>query len=258
MQKYLSKDYLLIGLLSTASVLDLAAVPLARAVEITTASPDATNTAAYNWYNLGECVGAALEFSFNQRVSQQIDDQYKRIYDAMVKAGVSEATLAAFKDWHTVLKSLPWDKEWQQWSKEQKDAWVNGGSPWYKAVRAEAGKKPESLFFYWLGRHTIKVSYAVPYYQSQGWTQDVTDAMASAADDFLSFSTDDVYKATFSALSPDIQKLMVFIASFDRKLKLPANPLDPSDQVTGDEIAKIIEAAKQLRAAAQENKLLSI
>jgi hypothetical protein len=258
MKEYLSRNYLLIGLLSTASVVNLAAVPLAGAVEITTANPDSTNTAAYNWYNLGECVGAALEFSFNQRVSQQIDDQYKRIYDAMVKAGVSEATLAAFKDWYTVLKSLPWDKEWQQWSKEQKDAWVNGGSPWYKAVRAEAGKKPESLFFYWLGRHTIKVSYAVPYYQSQGWTQDVTDAMASAADDFLSFSTDDVYKATFSALSPDIQKLMVFIASFDRKLKLPANPLDPSDQVTGDEIAKIIGAAKQLRAAAQENKLLSI
>jgi hypothetical protein len=252
------KKYLLISLLSTASVLGVAPVPLAGAVEVTAENPDSANLAGYNWYNLGECVGAALEFSFNQRVSQQMDDQYKRIYDAMVKAGVSDATLAAFKEWYRVLQSLPWDKDWQQWSKEQQNAWINGGSSWYKGVRTDAGNKPESLFFYWLGRHTIKVSYAVPYYQSQGWAQDVTDAVASAADDFLSFSTDDVYKTVFSTLSPDIQKLMTFIASFDRKLKLPANPLDPSDQITADEIAKIIEAAKQLRAAAQGNKLLSI
>jgi hypothetical protein len=51
---------------------------------------------------------------------------------------------------------------------------------------------------------------------------------------------------------------MAFIASFDRKLKLPPNPLDSSDQVTADDIAKIIESAKQLRAAAQANKLLNI
>jgi hypothetical protein len=214
----------------------------------------------YDWYNLGEYVAASSEFNFNVTVYEQMDDTYKAFYDQMVKAHVSDATINAFKQWYGVLKALPWDKDWSTWTKEQQNAWKSSpaATAWYKGVRDDANKAVESVFFYWTGRHILSLAWSVPYYLSQGWTNDAKDAIVSAATDFGDFSTNSSYSAIFSALTPDVQNAMTFIASAKKKASGAPNPFDKSPGQSGlspDDMSKIVDAAKQIRAAAQANQL---
>jgi hypothetical protein len=213
----------------------------------------------YDWYNLGEYISAASEFNFNVSIYEQMDDTYKQIYDLMVKAHLSDGTIGAFKEFYPILKALPWDKDWQTWTKEQQNTWKSSpiAAAFFKGLRDDAGKAPETLFFYWLGHHVLSVAWSVPYYQSQGWSNDVKDAIVSAATDFHEFATASAYSAIFSALTPDVQNAITFIAEAKKKASGVSNPFDKSAQagLSPDDIAKIVEAAKAIRAAAQANQL---
>jgi hypothetical protein len=220
-------------------------------------APDSVNI--YDWYNLGEYLNAAAQFNFNEVVHQEMDDHYKKVYDLMVKAHLSDGTLTAFKQWYADLKALPWGKDWATWTKEQQNSWRNSPlqGAWYKGVREDANRSVDSLFFYYLGRHILSVAWEAPYFQSQGWTKDSNDLITSAAVDFLAFSTDSAYSSIFAALTPDVQNAMTLIAGAKRKLSEPANPFDKTAQtgLSPDDIKKVVDAAKQIRAAAQSNQL---
>ncbi|MBV8377226.1 MAG: hypothetical protein JO279_09510 [Verrucomicrobia bacterium] len=212
----------------------------------------------YDWYNLGEYLEASSQLNFNFSVADQMDDTYKHVYDLMVKAHVSDGTINAFKQWYVVLRALPWDKAWNTWTKEQQNAWRNSPLPgaWYKGVAENASHAVESMFFYWLGEHTLAVAWAVPYYLSQGWTKDATDEIVSAAKDFAYFSTNADYNPVFSALTPDVQKAITFIASAKKKVAIVGgDPFQKSTGLSSDDIAKIVDVAKAIRAAAQANQL---
>jgi hypothetical protein len=214
----------------------------------------------YDWYNIGEYVDASSQLNFNYTVYEQMDDTYKQIYDLMVKAHLSDGTISAFKQWYVVLRALPWDKDWGTWTKEQQNKWRTSplSAAWYKGVRDDASHAPESMFFYWLGKHILGVSWSVPYFLSQGWTKDATDEIVSAATDFAYFSTNSDYSAVFSALTPDVQKAMTFIAAAKKKATGSGNPFEKSGTQAGlsaDDMAKIVDAAKAIRAAAQANQL---
>jgi hypothetical protein len=174
----------------------------------------------------------------------------------MVKAHLSDGTISAFKQWYPILKALPWNKDWQTWTKEQQNTWKNspGCSAWLKGVKEDADRAPESVFFYWLGHHTLNLAWVVPYYVSQNI--DVKDIIAYAADDFLTFSTNSSDSTIFGALTPDVQNAMTFIAAAKKKVSGAPNPFDKTGQtgLTPDDISKIVDAAKQIRAAAQANQ----
>jgi len=237
----------------------LAASPSFAANPFDTNPPAPASVNIYDWYNLGEYLGAASQFNFNVVIYQQMDDHYKKVYDLMVKAQLSDGTIGAFKQWYPVLKALPWDKDWQTWTKEQQNSWKNSPlrGAWLKGVREDANRAPESVFFYWLGHHTLNLAWAVPYYQSQGWTKDVNDLIASSATDFFDLSTNSSYSTIFGALTPEVQNAITFIAAAKKKFSNPPNPFDKSGQtgLTPDDISKIVDAAKQIRAAAQANQL---
>jgi hypothetical protein len=224
-----------------------------------TAPPAPAAVNIYDWYNLGEYLDAASSFNFNMVIYQQMDDHYKKVYDLMVKAHLRDGTLAAYRQWYPILKTLPWDKDWQTWTKEQQNSWKSStlAGAWYKGVAEDASRVPESMFFYWLGRHILSLAWAVPYCQSQGWTKDVDALIASAATDFLDFSTNSSYSTIFGALTPEVQSAMTFIAAAKKKVSGPPNPFDKTGQtgLTPDDISKIVDAAKQIRAAAQANQL---
>jgi hypothetical protein len=255
MKKHLLLVYAFNAILLTASP-SFAANPFGTPAPAP--APAAINI--YDWYNLGENVGAATNFYFNVTVYEQMDDTYKQVYDLMVKAHLSDGTISAFKQWYPILKALPWDKDWSTWTKEQQDTWKSSqvAGAWFKGVSDDAGKAVESVFFYWLGRHIISVAWSVPYYLSQGWTDDAKAEIVSAAKDFLDFSTNSTYSAIFSALTPDVQNAMTFIAAAKKKATGAVSPFDKSGAQAGlspDDMAKIVDAAKQIRAAAQANQL---
>jgi hypothetical protein len=237
----------------------LAASPSFAANPFDTNPPAPASVNIYDWYNLGEYLGAASQFNFNVVIYQQMDDHYKKVYDLMVKAHLSDGTLATFKQWYPDLKALPWDKDWTTWTKEQQNSWKNSPleGAWYKAVREDANHSVESLFFYFLGRHALYLAWAVPYYQSQGWTKEANAYIASAAADFLEFSTNSTYTAIFSALTPDVQNAITLIGAAKKKISGPPNPFDNTSQagLSPEDITKIIDAAKQIRVAAQANQL---
>ena len=213
----------------------------------------------YDWYNLGEYVAAAWEYDFNVTIYEQMDDTYKQVYDLMVKAHLSDGTINAFQQWYVVLKALPWDKDWSTWTKEQQNTWKTSPvrAAWSKGVSEDAAKSVESLFFYWLGHHILDLAWTVPYYLSQGWTDDAKGKIVSAGTDFHDFSTNSTYSAVFAALTPDVQNAMTFIAAAKNKAPGRGNPFDKTAQagLTADDISKIVDAAKQIRAAAQANQL---
>jgi hypothetical protein len=252
MKKHLLLFYVFNAILLAAS-LSFAANPFG------TPGPAPAAINIYDWYNIGEHADAAAQYNFNQTVYEQMDDTYKEIYDLMVKAQLSDGTIGAFKQWYPVLKALPWDKEWQTWTKEQQNSWKNSPlrGAWFKGVSEDVNRAPESVFFYWLGHHTLNLAWAVPYYQSQGWTKDANDLIASSATDFLDLSTNTSFGAIFGALTPQVQNAITFIAAAKKKFSNPPNPFDKSGQtgLTPDDISKIVDAAKQIRAAAQANQL---
>ena len=78
---------------------------------------------------------------------------------------------------------------------------ANQLSAWLKGVKEDANRAPESVLFYWLGHHTLNLAWAVPYYQSQGWTKDLNDLILSRlANIFLYFSTNSSYSTIFPVL----------------------------------------------------------
>jgi hypothetical protein len=238
----------------------LMASPSFAANPFGTPAPAPASINIYDWYNLGEYVAASSEFNFNTTVYEQMDDTYKQVYDLMVKAHLSDGTINAFKQWYVILKALPWDKDWGTWTKEQQNAWKSSPAAvaWYNGVRDDANQSAETVFFYWLGRHILSLAWAVPYYLSQGWTADAKNAIVSAATDFGDFSTNSTYSQIYSALTPDVQNAMTFIAAAKKKATGATNPFDKSGSQGGlssDEITKIVDAAKQIRAAAQANQL---
>lgn len=241
------------------SVILIAALPSFAANPLHTTPPAPASVNIYDWYNLGEYLGAASQFNFNVVIYQQMDDHYKKVNDLMVKAHLSDGTLAAFKQWYPDLKALPWDKDWITWTKEQQNSWKSSplASAWYKGVRDDANRTIESLFFYFLGRHTLYLAWAVPYYQNQGWTKDANAYIASAAVDFLDFSTNSTSSTIFSALTPDVQNAITLIGAAKSKISGAPNPFDNTSEagLRPDDITKIIDAAKQIRAAAQANQL---
>ena len=231
--------------------------------EAPSATPSPANVNIYDWYNLGELICATIEFNYNVGVYQQMDTAYKRVYDAMLKVHLSDSTIAAFKEFYAQLKKLPWDKDWPQWTKEEQDIWLSSPASlaFYKSINDEAGRSTPTLFFYWLGRQTLKAAWAIPYYQSQGWKKDVTSAMKNVSQDCYSFSTDSTYSAIFEALAQDVQKAISLMGSAYAKLKpKPEDPFSTGgaapDPVSDDDIAKIVTAAKQIRADAQAHKLI--
>jgi len=107
----------------------------------TSATPSPASVNIYDWYNLGEYIGAVSAFNFNVSIVQQMDETYKKIYDLMVKAHLSDATIAAFKEYYPQLKKLPWDKDWETWTKEQQEVWTKSpaGIAWFKGLSDDAG-----------------------------------------------------------------------------------------------------------------------
>lgn len=246
-------------LLTLCCVTFLAASPAFAASPFDTTPPAPAAINIYDWYNLGEYTAAAAQFPFNQTVYQDMDDTYKKVYDLMIKAHLSDATLSAFKQWYPVLKSLPWDKDWTQWTKEQQTTWQQ--SPlqvaWYKGVIEDASHAVETVAFYWLGRHTLLLAWAVPIYQGWGWAEGVKNTIGYASADFTGFATDPKFQPIFSALNPDVQNAIVLIGSAKKKVAGVPDPFGKPGEtgLTADDVAKIVDAAKRIRAAAQASQL---
>jgi hypothetical protein len=247
-------------LLCAVGAILLPAPPSFAASPFGTPAPAPAAINIYDWYNLGEYVSASNQWDFNASVYDQMDDTYKQFYDVMGKAHCSDGTINAFKQWYTVVKALPWDKDWQTWTKEQQNAWKSAPArdAWQKGVYQDANKEVESVFFYTLGWDILSLAWTVSDYQNQGYDKGVKDLIANSAGDFTAFSTDAKYSGIFSALTPDVQTAMTFIAAAKKKVSGAPNPFAKSgDQagLTADDISKIVEAAKVIRAAAQANQL---
>jgi hypothetical protein len=254
MKKYLFSFYAFSALLLATSPSFAATNPFG-----TSPAPAPASINIYDWYNLGEMTAASTQLIFNFTVAEDMDDTYKQIYDLMTKTQLSDGTINAFKQWYPVLKALPWDKNFQTWTKEQQNTWNK--SPlqvaWNKALHDDAAKSVETEFFYWLGYHAILVAWAVPIYQNNNWTDWVTSLIGSTAQDYAYFATDPSRSGVFGALTPDVQNAMTFIAAAKKKTSSTTSPFDKGGQsgLTADDVAKIVEAAKAIRAAAQANQL---
>ena len=254
MKKYLLSFYAFNALLLATSPSFAATNPFGPAP-----APAPASINIYDWYNLGEMVAATDVGSFNYAVYQQMDETYKQIFDLMVKVQLSDGTINAFKQWYPVLRALPWDKNFQTWTKEQQAAWNNSplSAAWYKGVREDAHKVVESEFFYWLGDHAILLAWAVPLYQNDNWAEGVKGTIKGAAQDYAYFSTDSAFSGIFAALTPDVQGAITLIAAAQSKVNPSKNPFDKGGQpgLTADDVSKIVDAAKAIRAAAQANQL---
>jgi hypothetical protein len=256
------KRFFLLICTFTAAGLNVSTLRAADPFAAASPTPSPASINIYDWYDLGEYIGAVSAFNFNVSVAGQMDETYKKIYDLMVKAHLSDSTIAAFKEYYPQLKKLPWDKDWETWTKAEQEVWTKSpaGTAWFKGLSDDAGHSMPATFFYWLGRHAIKVAWAVPYYQGQGWKKDVTNVLTNASSDYYDFSTNSNYGEAFKALAPDVQKAISLIAAVHARLKPkiddPFNSGGGGDPLSDDEIAKLIEAAKQIRAAAQGQKLI--
>jgi hypothetical protein len=258
------KNLVLIICAVTAAYFDAAPLRAADPFEAASATPTPASINVYDWYTLGELVTASREFNYNVTVYSQQEAAYKRIYEAMQKVHVSDSTIKAFGEWYSQLKKLPFDKNWDAWTKQEQDTWSSSpaADAWYKGLTEDAGKSMPTTFFYWLGRQTLAAAWVAPYYQSRGWKKDLVSVLTNVSTDCYSFATDSTYRAAFDALAPDVQKELTVMGELGPKLKPKGD--DPfaspggstGDPISDDEIAKVVAAAKQLRAAAQGHKLL--
>ena len=205
----------------------------------------------YDWYKIGVYFCALANRSFYNT----IDDTYKDISDLLTRAHVSDATLGAFNDWLGFVKSLP--KEFSTWTKEEYDTFPNSPE-WHRFAESlikDVRKAIESRFAFWLGYHTWKLVWNVPQLYA---TDAAQKAISLAADDFFNFSTHVDYKSVFSALKPEVQNAITFIASAKKKLPNPDRPVKkPGERLTPDDVAKIVEAAKVIHEAAKAGQLTS-
>ena len=223
----------------------------------TPAAPAAVNI--YDWFKIGEYADAIGTFRFNAAVYDKIDDTYKRIYDVLAKAHVSDSTLSAFTQLVGDLKALPFDKNIETWTKKERDTWKRFeiARPFYTNLLADARRSIEASFAYWLGHDALELAWNVPYYQENGWAEAAKNSITNAATDFVSLSANADYKPLFTALKPEIQNAMRLISAAKKKIPGPDDPFAPKDALTSDDIAKIVEAAKTIRDAGEGGQLAS-
>ena len=221
------------------------------------AAPAAVNI--YDWFKIGEYADAMGTIRFNAAVFDKMDDTYKGIYDVLTKAHVSDSTLSTFKQLCDFLKALPWDKNFQAWTKKDQETWqrFEVGGRFYTSLIADAKNSIEARFAYWLGYHALDLAWAVPYYQNNGWTDGVKSSITNAADDFIGLSTNADYKPLFTALKPEIQSAITLIAAAKNKIPGSDDPFAPKNGLTSDDVAKIVEAAKTIRDAGERGQLVN-
>jgi hypothetical protein len=221
------------------------------------AAPAAVNI--YDWFKIGEYADAIGTFRFNAAVYDKMDHTYNGISDALTKAHVSDSTLSAFKQLIGDLKALPWDKNYQTWTKKDQETWkrFEGGRRFYTNLIADVGSSIEARFGYWLGHDALELAWDVPYYQENGWADSAKSSITNAAYDFVAFSTNADYKPLFTALKPEIQNAITLIAAAKKKIPGPDDPFARKSDLTPDDVAKIVEAAKTIREAGERGQLTS-
>lgn len=221
---------------------------------LSTSVPSAVSP--YDAYKLGEVMYVIDYFSYVSAIAPNVKDKFKEHRDLLAKVDPNEKTLAAFDQYTACMTAFSWDKPWNQWSADDQTKWNKTGCGWtdiWNGVKADLQNNPGATFFVWLGFDTMRSAWDLPKAINEDGYK-ISEKMTSIKTGIDNFAyTRD--SADFKNLAPDVQQAIQTIAGF--KAKLGGDPLSSGEEITAADVNKMAEAAKVIRQAAKNQKLLA-
>lgn len=212
----------------------------------------------YDAYKVGEVMYVIDLWAYQTAIVGSQKDKMKEHRDLFTKAGFSEKTLAAYDKYAACESEYPFTTPWNQWSADMQNKWSKIGCGWsdtWASMKADWQGNQQALNFLWLGYNAMRLGWDVPKAINEDGYK-ISEEMAvikSGIGDFV-WWRDGAY---FKTLSPDVQAAIQTIASFSSKVANPDPLATTSVELTVADINKMAEAAKVIRQAAKDQKLVA-
>lgn len=211
----------------------------------------------YDAYKVGEVMYVIDTWAYQTAIVGAQKDKMKEHRDLFTKTGFSDKTLAAYDKYAACESEYPFTTPWNQWSADMQNKWTKVGCGWsdtWASMKADWQGNQQALNFLWLGYNTMRIGWDVPKainddgYKISEWMS----VIKSGVGDFVWVRDG----ANFKLLTPDVQAAIKVIADYQNRLVNP-NPLEPTTDLTNADINKMADAAKIIRQAARDQKLVA-
>lgn len=211
----------------------------------------------YDAYKVGEIMYVIDTWAYNTAVAGSNKEKYKEHRDLLTKAGFSDKTLAAYDKYTACMAEYPFTTPWNQWSADTQNKWSKVGCGWtdtWSSMKADWQGNQQALNFLWLGYNAMRIGWDVPKaINEDGYKiSEFMTTIKSGVGDFV-WWRDGAY---FKTVTPDVQAAIKTIAEYQSKIANP-NPLEPTSDLTTADINKMADAAKLIRQAARDQKLVA-
>jgi hypothetical protein len=209
----------------------------------------------YDAYKVGEVMYVIDTWGYQTAIAGSNKEKMKEHRDLLVKAGFSEKSLAAYDKYSACMADYPFTTPWNQWSADQQNKWSKVGCGWtdmWGSLKADWQGNQQALNFLWLGFNAMRIGWDVPKAINEDGYKiaEEMSVIKSGINDFV-WWRDGAY---FKNLTPDVQAAVQTIAGF--KSKLGGDPL-AGEEITAADVAKMADAAKIIRQAAKDQKLVA-
>lgn len=219
------------------------------------------DTAAYDWYNLGELFAASRSFEYNRALADHLEEVYAPLRDLLSRVQASPETIASFSDWLAQLKRLPWKQPFSSWPRQDQITWQ--GSPeerrFTDSMEKEAARTPEFRFFLLLGARTEELVWAVLPAANRNLTVVVNALIKRAAHDFRLLVSDQQFELFFGQLSPEVQQAIKVVNGFaDAEFGDEDPKAVNAEPLSVEEIQQVVDAGNLIRRSAKMKTLLLV
>jgi hypothetical protein len=216
-------------------------------------------TAAYDWYNLGELFAASRSFEYNRALADHLDEVYAPLRDLLSSVGASPDTIGSFCDWLTQLKRLPWKQPLSNWPRQDQITWQSAleEQRFTASIEKEAAKTPQSRFFLLLGARTEELVWAVLPAAKRNLPVVVNALIKRAGRDFRLLVSDQQFEPFFGQLSPEVQEAIKAVNGFaDAEFGDEDPKAVNAEPLSLEEIQHVVDAGNLIRQSAKMKTLL--
>lgn len=212
----------------------------------------------YDAYKVGEVMYVIDLWAYQTAIVASQKEKMKEHRDLFTKAGFGEKTLALYDKYTACESEYPFTTPWNQWSAEMQNKWSKVGCGWsdtFASMKADWQGNQQALNFLWLGYNAMRIGWDVPKaVNDDGYKiSEMMSTIKIGVGDFV-WWRDGAY---FKTLTPDVQAAIKIIAEFQNKVANPDPLATASTELTTADINKMADAAKIVRQAAKDQKLVA-
>ena len=208
---------------------------------------------ADQFFHAGEAYRFSITWRYWHTNADHLPERFNEFFQLLKNANAPSSVVADLANEQKVDATLPWKKDWSEWSVAEQKRWTDGGvnfNVWKKWI----GTRPlDRQFYFYLGRESVNGWY----YIGEG----IDTGLASPEDRlpdanrclsiFNSLLTDNDYRHARGLVNPEVLQVLNDLAAVRRRTD---DPLE-GGILTRESVAQLGADGRKLRDLAGAGKL---